>query len=355
MENSSRGFGHILALSELMNVGVAELDPTGDLIFANPLACRLLGSSNEVALRNEWPQLRIRLHLDGDLQAMHHRSLTANLSVDSSNRMLRLEVAPVVDHGLSPGYLVLFRDRRVLDDLEADLILASKMRAQVQLYGSLTHDLRAPLNAMHIAMELLADTLGNGPPSPATANPNAARQWRYVEVMKEELMRLNHSVQAILGHGAPLNTVAQAFDLAEATRESAELLRPQASRQNVLLQIALPERTAMVFGHRDRLTQALLNLAMNGLASMQDGGRLEIGLMLKAEAVTLTLRHTGPALPETVVRKIYQVHLTNGDHAGLYVARLIVESHGGEMSVQAPADGGVSFLLTFPYARTISP
>lgn len=358
MENNSRRFGHTLALSEMMNVGVLELDPTGEVVFANPLACRLLGSIDETALRNSWPQMKALLPLDGDLlKTAHQRSLIANLPVANNNRMLRLEVE-TVDCEFGSGHLVLLRDRRAVDDLEADLILASQMRAQVQLYGALTHDLRAPLNAMQIAMELLADTLGEGPIAAAKANNTEARQRRYVEVLREELMQLNRLVQAILDHRVPLNSVAQPFDLADVIRESADLLRPQASRQNVVLQMALSKGAAMVFGYRDRLKQALLNIAISGLESMQnmqDGGRLEIGLVLNKEAIAVTLRHAGPAIPEAILKQIYQVHFKNGDQIDLYVARLVIESHGGEISIENPPDGGVSFMLTFPYAATASP
>jgi signal transduction histidine kinase len=355
MENNSRRFGDILALSEVMNVGVLELDPTGEVAFASPLACRLLGCINETALRNSWPQLKPLLHLDGDLlKTRQQRSLTANLLVANSSRMLRLEVE-AVDCESGSGHLVLLKDRRAVDDLEADLVLASQMRAQVQLYGALTHDLRAPLNAMQIAMELLGDTLGDGPTAAAKANNTQARQRRYVEVLREELMRLNRSVQAILDHRAPLNSVAQPFELADVIRESADLLRPQASRQNVVLQIALPEGSATVFGYRDRLKQALLNIALSGLASLQDGGRIEIDLMPNTEAIAVTLHHTGPAIPEAALKQIYQLHFTNGDQIGLYVARLVIDSHGGEISVENPPDGGVSFLMTFPYAGVVLP
>ena len=285
MGNTSRCFGDLLALSELMDVGLLELDQTGDMEFANPLACRLLGFTNETDLGKHWPQLKAMLHLGGDLLKTTRRSLTANLLVGNSNRMLRLEIE-AVDRELGSGYLVLLRDRRAVDNLEADLILASQMRAQIQLYGALAHDLRAPLNAMQIAMELLADTVGDGPTAAANANNREARQSRYVEVLREEVTRLNRSVQAILDHRAPLNSVAQPFDLADVITESADLLRPQASRQNVVLQIARPEATAMVFGYRDRLKQALLNVAISGLTSMQDGGRLTIDLVLNTDAIT---------------------------------------------------------------------
>jgi signal transduction histidine kinase len=188
-------------------------------------------------------------------------------------------------------------------------------------------------------MELLADTVGDGPTAAANANNREARQSRYVEVLREEVTRLNRSVQAILDHRAALNSVAQPFDLADVITESADLLRPQASRQNVVLQIARPEATAMVFGYRDRLKQALLNVAISGLTSMQDGGRLTIDLFLNTDAITATLRHTGPAIPEAVLKQIYQLHFTNGDQIGLYVARLVIESHGGEMAVENPVNG----------------
>jgi signal transduction histidine kinase len=355
MENNRRSFGDMLALSEVMNVGVLELDANGEVIFANPLACRLLGSINETSLMQSWPRLQTLLRLNGDMKTTQHRSLTVNLDVENNNQMLlRLEVE-AVDREAGSGHLVLLRDRRVVDSLEADLILASQMRAQVHLYGALTHDLRAPLNAMQIAMELLTDTLGDAPTAADKASTPGARQRRYIEVLREELSRLNRSMQAILDHRTPLNSVAQPFDLCDVIRESADILRPQAGRQKVVLQIALPEGSAIVFGYRDRLKQAILNIALSGLIDMQDGGSLEIDLTLNGEAIAVRLRHTGSAIPEAVLKQIYQVHFTHGDHIGLYVARLVIESHEGDISVQNPPNGGVVFMLTFPYTGTVLP
>jgi signal transduction histidine kinase len=333
----------------MMNIGVLLLDPAGNIEFASPLACELLGFQDEKALRADWPTMKSLLHLDVALPSTTRpRSLTADISVHDRIRFLRLEV-DALNAESSPGYSILLRDRQRIDALETDLVLASQMRAQVHLYGALTHDLRAPLNAMQITAELLADTLDAD--SPAIAADREARQLRYVEVLREELARLNRALQTVLDHGAPLDAAAEKLDLADVVRDTVTLLGPQAGRQRVELQVFLPDSAAMIAGHRDRLRQALLNIAISSLEAMPGGGGLKIVLAVQDQEVSIALADSGPGISEALLDEIFRVCVPNkkdGSGIGLYVARLVVDSHRGDMKVENEPAGGTCFTLSFP-------
>ena len=114
---------------------------------------------------------------------------------------------------------------------------------------------------------------------------------------------------------------------------------------------ALPSAPVALVGHGDRLKQALLNILINALEAMPDGGELTIALEPAAGAARISVRDTGPGIPPELLERIYQMHFTSktgGTGVGLYVARSVVQSHGGMIDVQAGDTGGTVFTVTLP-------
>src|SRR5262249_21671842 len=155
-----------------LNVGLLVLDPDAGLEFANPLALELLGERDADALRRRWPTLRSRLGLVaaklGDARA------PGRVTAATGSAALRFGAYPLDEEACS-GCLVLVKDRRAVDVLETDLLLASQMRSVPHLYRILTHELKAPLNSMQLTLELLADRQ-SGPADPA----REAKRQRYL-------------------------------------------------------------------------------------------------------------------------------------------------------------------------------
>jgi signal transduction histidine kinase len=343
-DNEFCGFG---ALSRLMNMGILVLDRDAALEFANPLAVELLGGGSAGELKRRWGELGPQLGLRADRlrdRPDPHR-LTAELRTDGRTRSLRLEVYSLEEEACT-GYLVLLKDRRAVDVLEMDLLLASQMRSVPHLYRVLAHDLKAPLNAMQLTVELLADSQ-----SAASDPAREAKRQRYISVLKEEMRRLDRILQTMLGENEPIGSASRTFDFRDVVREIAALLTPQARRERVSLELDLPEQPVEVTGMRDRLKQAFLNIAINGLEAMPAGGRLALRLAREGENVVAQCRDTGPGIAPESLDEIYQLYYTTkktGSGIGLYVARLVAESHGGEIRVESRPGQGTSVTLLVP-------
>ena len=232
--------------------------------------------------------------------------------------------------------------------LETELVLASQMRSLAHVHGVLAHDLKAPLNAMQLALDLLADSLAN--PEPPEAPAAGERRQRYLTILREELARLDRTLRTMLEQKEPLGSVSGAFDLREVIQEIGRLLLPQARRQRVEMKLELPPAAARVAGYRERVKQALLNLAIRALEAMPDGGRLAIGCAVQGGVAVVTVEDSGSGLPAGLLDEIHQIHYTTRKSAsgiGLYLARLVVESHGGEIVEEAVPEG-TRFKLTLP-------
>jgi signal transduction histidine kinase len=361
MTRESNPVGWFGALSQIMNVGVLLLDPDVNLEFANGLACELLGCENDANLRKRWADLRRLMRLEREQLPTTAKPsrLTVNLSLDTGVVLLRLEIYALNEETCT-GYLVLLKDRRTVDVLQTDLLLASQMRSLVHVYRLLAHDLKAPLNAIQLTVELLDDApQGNGGHVGGPGDSRASeRRRRHVAVLKEELGRLNRILQSMLDQKEPLSSTSHAFDLRDLIQEIARLLAPQARRQSVELKIQLPNSATIMVGYHDRLKQALLNIVINGLEAMPDGGSLTIRVEAQDAVAAITIEDTGSGIPDDLLDEIYQIYFTtkkSGSGIGLYVARLVVESHGGEIRVKSEQGRGTCFSIILPLRETAAP
>jgi signal transduction histidine kinase len=336
-----------------MNVGVLLVGPAGRLEFANALALGLLGCAGEDPLRQRWTEFRRLLQIDAGPAATgaKPKRITVDLPLDKGMRFLRLEIHALQEETGS-GCLVLLRDRQAGDILETDLLLASRMRSLVHVYRVLAHDLKAPLNAMQLTLELLADAAGHD-----AGTDGRARRQRHVEVLREELARLNRILQTMLDQKEPMDAGSHVFDLREVIREIVVLLAPQARGQRVEMRIQLPEGAVSLQGYRDRLKQALLNIAINGLEAMPGGGCLAIDLDAQGPGARVRIADTGAGIPPELLDENDQIDATtkkSGSGIGLYVARLVVESHGGEILVQSEPGTGACFTVNLPLRDEMS-
>jgi signal transduction histidine kinase len=178
-----------------------------------------------------------------------------------------------------------------------------------------------------------------------------------VGVLREELARLNRLLNTVLNSGAPLSKDTRNFDLVVLVQEIETLLKPQAKRQKIDMQVKLPQQFLPVNGKRDNIKQALLNVAINALEAMPEGGVLVLSVGQRDECIDIVITDTGTGVPEDLLDEIYQVYFTtkkSGTGMGLYVARLVLEAHGGEIHVENRQEGngqsGACFVLSLPRA-----
>jgi len=335
---------HRLAqLGEILDVGVALLGADRGVDFASERARELLGLDRSQ-----------RDGLPGELMTAIDRAwresregVTVEIAPNvSGSRRLRCQVHPL-DEEDCVGWLLVVRDASLMRLLEIDLRRAARLRVLSQVYLAVAHDLKAPLNGMVLNLELLRESLADG------AEIGRDKQRRWVEVLERELSRLRRSLDTLLAQTAPTSDELERFDLRSTVEEIEDLLAPQARRQQVRLVTDLPAEAVPVAGHRDHLKQAMLNVAINGLEVLGEGGTLELALRGEGGAAALVVRDTGPGIPSDLVQRIFDMHFTTKDSGtgiGLYVARSVIESEGGELEVADTGPDGTTFVVRLPLA-----
>jgi signal transduction histidine kinase len=184
--------------------------------------------------------------------------------------------------------------------LESDLRAATQMRSLEEIAPAVAHDLRAPINAMVLNLEVLKETLAVGSPSPggfpapAGGRDPRARQQRYVNVLREELSRLHQSLELFLAHISPRANRIEGLDLREPAQDLAALLRPSARKQQSQIEVLVPDAPVPVLAQRYQLRQALLHLGLSALLQVPRDGTLEIRLDRQVSRARLRIIAAGP-------------------------------------------------------------
>lgn len=258
---------------------------------------------------------------------------------------------PAVQHG---AFSRVFEEAgRLVQRLREEGTMVSASMAQqverlTQLHAALAHELKAPLHAIVLNLDLLERSLARA----ADASPQGGE--RYVRVIKEEIRRLERSVVAL---GAAERSPASAWevvDLNTIVASVADLLRPQAQAQRVEILCSTAATTAAVDGYRDSLKQAVLNIAQNAIEAMPNGGRLSMSIDATGDGWCVAIGDEGGGFDAEVLDRIGSRLATTkatGTGVGLYLAQAVVGAHGGQVNVSTSPGVGTRCEILLPRAQ----
>lgn len=350
------GESRLLGTEQLLEEGVVILDPLMRIRFANPAAAMLLGGGSDRLLVQDWdtilannPVLREQIE-----EILHKGTLLQERDLDLAfgERWidLRLHGYPVsLDDGRVSAAIILLRDAAQAHMLERDLVYASRFRAITELYTGITHDIKVPLHAVIMNLEMLRKVVeaeGRGAEEKKAA--------RYVDSIAHEIRRLETIIRAFLDYASPLKNRVELVDLRLTVIECLAMLESEASRKGIILRRDLPDEPLWVFGDDGKLKQALLNLAVNAFDAMPSGGTLTLrGVQHDGECL-LEVSDTGQGIKDSEQAKIFRFHYStkdSGSGVGLSIVKMITEYHGGRVEFESIEGKGSVFTLRFPKGR----
>jgi signal transduction histidine kinase len=341
----------LAVLSQAMDGGLILLRPDGSLDFVSPRCERFFGCADREELESELTRLGGRLQ--PALQSVKRGRLAQGSTVDVQlerdgiRRDLRLELYALGAEARE-GFLVRVRDLEAVRMVETNLGLAKHLRHLSRVYVATTHEIRAPLHAMALNLELLGIAAAEGD-DPALR----ARQQNYVKIIGDEFKRLSRLLESLLSQARLHGDAVEPFDLTRAVQEMMTLLEPFCRGQHVRVFLAVPEAPVMVLANSDATKQSVLNIVMNALDAMGKGGELRVTLRRDSAGAHLAIADTGPGIAPEIMDHLFQMHATTkqrGTGVGLYVARNVVESFGGSIAVESKPNEGACFEIQLPLA-----
>lgn len=339
-------------VSSVLKVGMMLLGPTGKLEFSNSAAQEILTGGQPALFTDQIASIQESLHVAVErlrVGGVTNINVDVELTIDAVRRRFRMELY-AMDQQDWRRFLAIVKDRDMIDALENDLRTATRFRGLSTLYVGAAHDLRGPLNNMVVHLELLKQGLkpsGKG----GDSGPDLTRQRHHIDIIQQEIYRLNRYVQALLDLTAPTQDTRSVLDLVQALTEISGLLRAQAKLQRVELNWQLPESPIYILCQQVQLRQVLLNIIINALESMPSGGVVKVSLQQDAEQVMIEICDTGPGIPEALQQRIFEMHFTTkntGTGIGLYVARSVVNELGGQITLRSSLGEGTCFTITIP-------
>lgn len=247
----------------------------------------------------------------------------------------------------SLGALVTLRDLESVQAIESELELSRRISSIGRLTSGVAHEVKNPINAIVVHLELLRTKLED-------ASPSATR---HLEVIDAEIRRLDRVVQTLVDFSRPVELQLREQDLRGILGDILALSAEELSTRGVSLHSHLPSNPVMVHVDADLLKQATLNVIQNGAQAMQEGGRLDVILEADRRFATLRILDEGAGIPEELREKIFDLYFTTkseGSGIGLAMTYRILQLHHGSIEVKSREGRGTEFRLVIPLANTDS-
>ncbi len=232
-----------------------------------------------------------------------------------------------------------FRDAReeaTRGQLDAQLALARRLTAINSLTGRVAHEIKNPLNAINLRLETLRAGM-------AGEDPGVDEEFA---VLSSEVMRLDRVVRTFLDFNRPVDLHREPVDLVDMVAGIIAFLEPQAEAQGVTTAFVHPDDPVVIDASRDLLRQALLNIAVNAIEAMSEGGALRVQVQSNPPAVSIA--DTGPGIAPDQLEKIFQLYFTTkpqGSGIGLAMAFRTAQLHGGTIEVKSEMGKGTEFRM----------
>jgi signal transduction histidine kinase len=369
---------------EHLEDAVAIVNPRGELMFANPAMRALLpaaaaGAKFDEVLPADHPLRRL------SEQTLMSRQSRGPLSATFSEGAERLIMTHAINdpQGEMVGVMLIARNLEYLSQVQSTIRYSRKLAALGRLSAGVAHEVKNPLNAMMIHLELLrqqfaahlapvaarrgggAVTVAEPPPlnraRPAVNTPgpalNAAvdeqEALQHVEVIASEIRRLDQVVQGFLKFTRPEDLKLQPIRAAALFEEIVPIVRPEAERAGVALEVTCDDAPD-VNGDPAMLRQAFLNLAQNACQAMPQGGTLRIRCEAASDhRVSIAFTDSGIGIKPEHLQRIFDLYFTTrekGSGIGLSMVYRTVQMHDGEIEVQSTPGAGTTFRVLLPQA-----
>jgi signal transduction histidine kinase len=314
---------------------VALFAPDGTLLFANP-AMRPSLSGEAGSLSQLLPTDHPYRQVVEDTLAS--REARGPLTVQVPGGGDRLVVtSPVEDAEHRPlGAMLVARNIGYLSQVESTLSYSRKLAALGRLTAGIAHEIKNPLNATAIHLELLKIQLADTPAA-----------LEHVAIIAAQVRRLDEVVQGFLKFTRPEDLKLQPTALAPLVDEILPIVFAEAGTHHVDVRVDVPVTLPPVSADSSMLQQAFLNLALNACQAMPHGGRLDIAAAVRpGRQVEVTFRDTGTGIPPEHLARIFDLYFTTKEHGsgiGLSMVYRTVQLHDGDIEVQSVPGRGTTF------------
>jgi signal transduction histidine kinase len=243
-------------------------------------------------------------------------------------------------NGQSLGALLTLHDLESVREIESELELSRRMAAIGRLTAGVGHEVKNPINAIVVHLELLRSKIDSG-----------SSALRHLDVIQSEIRRLDRVVQTLVDFSRPVELQLRDQDLRLIVSSVLMLASAELETRSIALVSEMPDHPVMAKVDADLFKQALLNIVINGAQAMNHGGELAIRLTEDGRNALLRVQDQGEGIPEEIRPHIFDLYFTtkrDGSGIGLAMTYRILQLHNGQVDVESKMGVGTTFTLSVP-------
>jgi nitrogen-specific signal transduction histidine kinase len=330
------------SIVEHLEDAVAIFDSSGALLFANPAMTSALGPQDGTIGDMLPPDHPYRTAVETVLTGADSYGPAAVHVPGAGERLVVCDRIAGPPHG-DLGVLLVSRNLEYLSQVQSTLSYSRKLAALSRLSSGIAHEVKNPLNATMIHLELLKLQLAQHPAA-----------MEHVSVIGAQVRRLDEVVQGFLKFMRPEDLRLQPVAVSSLVDSLMPIIGAEADKHGIDVQLDFPADLPNVNADRGLLEQAFLNLGLNACQAMPDGGRLRIAACQRLDRqVEITFADTGVGIPPEQLARIFDLYYTTKPHGtgiGLSLVYRTVQMHDGQIDVESVPGRGTTFRVLLPQA-----
>jgi signal transduction histidine kinase len=249
--------------------------------------------------------------------------------------------------GPSAGLMVRLRDPEATRQIGRQLQTADRLSAISRITGGVAHEVKNPLNAILMHVELARMKLAKGD---SDLKPQ-------MDIITSEIVRLDRVVKTFLDFTRPVELHPVEIPLESFVNDIAELARPLAETAGIELAVSQETEGVSIGADLDLLKQAMLNVVVNAIEAMPDGGRLRFESAVRGDDAEIRIIDTGCGIRPELKEKVFGLYFTTkqtGSGIGLAMTFRIVQLHDGTIDFTSEPGKGTTFVIRIPTAVSSS-
>jgi len=327
-------------------VGLIATGRDGKIAFFNETAERITGVNLNDA-RGRGPDEVLPVHLCGlkELLDKGQTILEEEMECafgDGKPTPLSVSASKIVnEEGDFVGNIVILRDLGEVRSLQEEIRRKEKLAAVGSLAAGIAHEIRNPLSSIKGLATYFGDKFAE-----------TDEDKEFAGVMVREVDRLNRVISELLEFARPSKLKLKQTYINELLEHSIRLVHQDAKSNNIEIALSISDDLPSALLDPDRFSQALLNLYLNGIQAMNEGGVLSVKSTLgKNGEIKIEIADTGKGIDADDVNKVFDPYFTTkskGTGLGLAIVHKIVEAHKGEIRIQSTPGKGTVFTLLIP-------
>jgi PAS domain S-box-containing protein len=275
-----------------------------------------------------------------DAFALHQSVPQHEIELDRGRR-IELSLDFIAESGEQLGALLTMRDAESVRRIENEIELSRRLAAIGRLTSGVAHEVKNPINAIVVHLEVLREKL-------LQIDPETKR---HMDVIGSEIHRLDRVVKTLVDFTRPVELKLVDIDLRQIVDDVVSLAAPEASRQGVNIEAQLDSEPITVRVDADLIKQGLLNVVLNGVQAMPNGGLLKVVAERMGQAARIQVEDTGEGIPPEVRDKIYNLYFTtkkSGSGIGLAMTYRVMQLHNGALDFESQVGKGTTFRMLLP-------